>query len=175
MSSTIFTTTMEQAKARLAELRPAHEEYLKLTEFVEKFASFFEDAAPAPAPAPSPARAPKASAPATRKRPSSGKAATKAAPTPAAVEETDGRHGATVAKIKEIVAAHPEGISVGNIISEGQLSTSYTYDVVKRLVDRGEFEKRNRKIYSNGESFRTGRKVTVTHNGDGEPAKAKSR
>lgn len=158
MTSPLLTEVADKVTKRMDELRPAYLEYLELSAYAEQMSGFEPPEIPegrivlapastvpeAPAAAPAKPKPAAAKLPATRQRPGSAKkpAAKKPAAKAAAPNE-----GETVAKIKEIVAAHPDGIKIGEIIKEGNLSQSYTYDVVKRMTEAKELEKRNRKIY----------------------------
>lgn len=159
------SNTLTEVKAvvvkRLEELRPAYLEYLELEAYVELTGNFptatpeaeaevpQPQATPAPAPAPAKPAATRqrpgsAKKPAAKSKPAASKKPAAKAKPAAAVPTSDGQ---TEAKVKEIVASHPDGIKVGDIIKEGNLSQSYTYDVVKRLTESKELVKRNRKIY----------------------------
>lgn len=166
MTSNLLTEVQATVTARMQELRPAYLEYLELEAYAEltgKFESPVQtteeaqaalDAAPSivtPVEAPAPAKPTATKKPAApRQRPGSKKPAAKAAAKakPKAAAKPAASDGETVAKVLEIVAAHNDtGIKVGEIIAEGDLSQSYTYDVVKRLTEAKQLVKRNRKIY----------------------------
>lgn len=170
MPSNVITEVKATVVKRMEELRPAYLEYLELEAYAELTGNFtpptieapeapvVAPAEVAPVTAPAPAATPAKPA-ATRSRPGSKKpaakkpaaskkpAAPKAKPAPAPAAAAAPNDGETVAKVKEIVASHPDGIKIGDIIKEGNLSQSYTYDVVKRLTESKELVKRNRKIY----------------------------
>jgi len=170
VTSNVLTQALDAARKRMDQLRAGYEEYLELEAYVQQMENFRPTAATGSAsktPQAASTRRPTNSRqrPGTGQRPGTTKTPSRATANAAQQEA----QGATVAKIKEIVAAHPEGISIGDIISEGQLSTSYTYDVVKRLVERGEFEKKNRKIFTHARG-RSQRTTATTRNGDGAAA-----
>lgn len=121
----VIDQAVKPIEKRLKELRPLHEEYLKLETFSQQMKGLFD------------------SAPAKLKKAAPGKV------THTSTQQSNGRmgHGETMKQVREIVARHPEGISVGEIIKEGKLSASYTYAVVKRLVERGEFQRHSKLIY----------------------------
>lgn len=155
LASPAIKEALKQIQTRLDELRPAHEEYVALAEFAEKFHGFIHE------PGRTAATVPKTVKPSTAK---TAKAPPKTAAKTSSPSDGRSGHGETLQRIREIVESHPEGISVGDIIQEGQLSTSYTYDVVKRLVERGEFHKANRRIYPQSGFKRTRSRPTVTLN-----------
>lgn len=167
MPSNVITEVKATVEKRMEELRPAYLEYLELEAYVELTGNFQPPTPEAPqaeTPAPAPAATPAKPA-ATRPRPGSGKkpaAKKQAAKKPAAAKAKPAapNDGETVAKVKEIVAAHPDGIKIGDIIKEGNLSQSYTYDVVKRLTESRELVKRNRKIYIHENSATTAPKAS---------------
>jgi hypothetical protein len=168
VTSELLTEFQANIAKRIEDLRPSYLEYMELSAYMERMAGFeapvsaeavTQAAPPAPAVKTAPAAATKPAAPrqrpgSTAKKPAAKKPAAKA---PA----VNANEGQTVAKIKEIVSSHPEGISVGDIIKEGQLSTSYTYDVVKRLVAGKELDKKNKKIFLH-ETSRSTRRPAAT-------------
>lgn len=152
MTSTLLTEVEAKVTERMQELLPAYLEYLELEAYAQQMNGFQSPVASVPATAPvaAPAAKPAAKKAAAKAKPASPRTRPGAKKKPAAKKAAalTASDGATVARIKEIVASHPEGIAVGAIIKEGELSTSYTYDVVKRLIESKELAKRNRKIYA---------------------------